>query len=353
MGSEIGKILTEQFQQIRSEDPNGNRVEKQGQSSTTKGKRKAGPAKLLEPIKKRTTIGDESEMEEDGYLSIHADETEEECLDEDPDSELRNILQAGTSEDEKEKSENEEDDPLDTLIDDFKLEDKCQGKISQKLADAVNSVWTQKLSKEKMKERLEKHYRPENCESLIVQKVNTELFGVLPKQARSRDIKFQKLQNYNLKSAVPIVQQLDALMKIKPGEAMTTKSLNNLKNLATDALGMMSCSNLNILQIRRDTLAPQLSFSYKHLKNGVPTNSKKLFGDDLKGRLSAIKAGNKASKGAFNNDLRTKLSRQNYSKNWRGGPKRSRFAFDQRPQKRSDYNSRYNNNNNNYNNKKN
>ena len=107
------------------------------------------------------------------------------------------------------------------------------------------------------------------------------MFSILPKHARSIDIKFQKLQTYNLKAAMPVAKQLDVLKELKPGSIITKEQLRKLQSLATDALGMMSCTNSQILQVRSDNLAPQLSFNYRQLKNEVPEGSKLLFGDDL------------------------------------------------------------------------
>ena len=63
-----------------------------------------------------------------------------------------------------------------------------------------------KLSKEKIKDRLEKHNRPENVESIKITKVNPELFVSLSKNRRSTDIKYQKIQNYNNNAAIPIIR---------------------------------------------------------------------------------------------------------------------------------------------------
>ena len=201
---------------------------------------------------------------------------------------------------ESEVDSDSDEDLIKSLEADFQLEDKCQDKINPQLATAINNVWKLKLSKEKIKERLDKHYRPENCEQLIMTKVNPELFLILPKHARSIDIKFQKLQTYNLKAAMPVAKQLDALKELKQGLIITKEQLRKLQSLATDTLVMMSCTNSKILQVRRDNLGPQLSSNYRQLKNEVPEGSKLLFGDDLSKRLTSIKATNKASKGVFN-----------------------------------------------------
>ena len=137
---------------------------------------------------------------------------------------------------------------------------------------------------------------------------------------------------------MPVAKQLDVLKELKPGSIITKEQLRKLQSLATDSLGMMSCTNSQILQVRRDNLAPQLSFNYRQLKNEVPDGSKLLFGDDLSKRMASIKATNKASKGVFNNDLRNKINNNNrFSKNYRGGSRRGKNRSQFKPNFKSNY----------------
>ena len=140
---------------------------------------------------------------------------------------------------------------------------------------------------------------------------------------------------------------MDLLKSLKAGQKRDAKTFHKLQELASDSFGMMSSINNKILQRRREAIAPELNADYRQLKNDVPWASKLLFRDDLKSRLTELKACNKASKGALKGDLRNKLS----SKNSHGGLKRGSYTptFN-RSQKRSYYNNsnkNYNNNNNN------
>ena len=150
---------------------------------------------------------------------------------------------------------------------DFISDEKCDEKINEKLSIAVTSVWQHKLSKDKFKTRLEKYNKSENCAYLMVPKVNSEIFGIINKPAKARDIKYQKLQNMNVKAGIyanyPNSRQL---VNIKPGEAMTNKLLAQLKNNASNSLALLSCTNQSILQTRRDAIVQQLSKAYKQLR---------------------------------------------------------------------------------------
>ena len=149
-------------------------------SNDKKGKRKVGPAQL--PKGKKSKIGNDPEEEElNVYVSQNEYNTEDEnIVDYDPNESLFNVLNAAG---ESEVDSDSDEDLIKSLEADFQLEDKCQDKINPQLATAIDNVWRLKLSKEKIKERLDKHYRPENCEQLIMTKVNPELFSILPKHA--------------------------------------------------------------------------------------------------------------------------------------------------------------------------
>ena len=60
--------------------------------------------------------------------------------------------------------------------------------VVEKLADIANKCWQQRLSDEKLKEKLEKCPRPINCDKIVVPKVNPEIWGKLLRQAKGNDL---------------------------------------------------------------------------------------------------------------------------------------------------------------------
>ena len=93
------------------------------------------------------------------------------------------------------------DDILCELTEEFNNDELCNPKINTKLAKAINEVWGKKLTPEKLKIRLNKHLKPENCDQLPPTLVNMEIFSNIPAHTRSQDVKLQKMQNFLLKSA--------------------------------------------------------------------------------------------------------------------------------------------------------
>ena len=58
--------------------------------------------------------------------------------------------------------------------------------------------------------------------------------------------------------------------------------------MASDALIVLSQSNQELLQQRRDGITKNLCREYETLKHNVPPDSKLFFGDDLNNRIKLI-----------------------------------------------------------------
>ena len=65
--------------------------------------------------------------------------------------------------------------------------------INTKLASVVNSLGANKLSDEKLKDRLKKQLIPENCTNINVAKCNPEIWGNLPYAKKLQDISIRKI----------------------------------------------------------------------------------------------------------------------------------------------------------------
>ena len=106
------------------------------------------------------------------------------------------------------------------------------------------------------------------------------------------------MQNFLLKSAYLIVKILDSILlssnssNNKPDRMV----INKIKELASDALAVLSQSNQELLQQRRDSITKNFSREYKKLKHNVPPDSKLLFGGDINNRIKLLEASNKACK---------------------------------------------------------
>ena len=133
------------------------------------------------------------------------------------------------------------------------------------LAKAINEVWGKKLTPEKFKIRLNKHLKPENCDQLSPTLVNMEIFSNIPAHTRSQDVKLQKMQKFLLKSAYPIVKILVSTLasSSSSNNKPDQMHINKIKELASDALAVLSQSNQELLQQRWDGITKNFSREYK------------------------------------------------------------------------------------------
>ena len=122
-----------------------------------------------------------------------------------------------------------------------------------------------------------------------------EIFSNIPAHTRIQDVKLQKMQKFLLKSAYPIAKTLDSILTSNSSNNNSDHILiNKIKELASDALAVLSQSNQELLQQRGDGITKNLSREYKTLEHNVPPGSKLLFGDNLSNRIKLLQASNKA-----------------------------------------------------------
>ena len=109
------------------------------------------------------------------------------------------------------QSEGHTDDILWELTGEFNNNELCDPKINPNLTKAINEVWGKKLTPEKLKIRLNKHLKPENCDQLSPALVNMEIFSNITTHTRSQDVKLQKMQKFLPKSAYYVVKILASI----------------------------------------------------------------------------------------------------------------------------------------------
>ena len=69
------------------------------------------------------------------------------------------------------------DDLLDTIANGLNADEQTDQEVSEKLAKLINKRWSEKLNSEKLSEKLKKHSRPGNLDSLVVPRVNPEIWA--------------------------------------------------------------------------------------------------------------------------------------------------------------------------------
>lgn len=99
--------------------------------------------------------------------------------------ELDDLLQA------EHISSDEDEDLIKQIEHFFEQDEKCSGKVNDRLAKIVNDGICIRINDDKKGDLLTKHYKPENCENLQVPRVNRGIWTSLGRRARNNDLKLQ------------------------------------------------------------------------------------------------------------------------------------------------------------------
>ena len=211
-----------------------------------------------------------------------------------------------------------EDALLNEIAQDFESDEQTDPKVAQKLADIVNKRWGSKLEKAKLKEKLAKYNRPDNCEKLTVPKVNPEIWNKLKHVTRSADLRLANMQKVLVKVGSAVAKSTDTLLAIRADPEKTsatalTEKLGKLVTYNADALALLGHVNIELSYPRRDAIKPNLNNEYSSLCGSQVPITGLLFGDELQSQLNNIKATNK-----IGHTTTAKSSYRNHSDGWKG-----------------------------------
>ena len=194
-----------------------------------------------------------------------------------------------------------EDEILSEIAQDYAEGAQTSDDVSQKLAEIVNQRWSSKLEESKLKDKLNKYDRPNNCEKLTVPGINPEIWSTLNHTARGSDLKLVNYQKTLVAVGVALTQSTEALLSIRakqsnaPADPALKQQLGALVTYDTDALAMLGHIHMELLTRRRELIKPNLNKEYVSLCSPQTPTTELLFGDDLQARMASIKAANKIS----------------------------------------------------------
>ncbi|CAB3979217.1 Hypothetical predicted protein [Paramuricea clavata] len=175
----------------------------------------------------------------------------------------------------------------------FSQEDDMGPAITEKRATIINKRWSEKLSDQKLKEKRDQYPRPDNCDRLVAPRINPEIWARIDHTAKQLDLRASTNQSNLAKAGVVVAKSTDKLLSLYQKDSKP--EYRELITLNTDALALLGHASCEMSQRRRETLKPHLNKEYTTLcASHVPVTSF-LFGDDLQGQLTNIRATNKVS----------------------------------------------------------
>ena len=154
--------------------------------------------------------------------------------------------------------------------------------VAAAIAQRVNDSVSKKPLETKFKELQDKYKSPKNSNFLCVPcNFNLELWHdlQLPRSTKSKDLGLQEIQKNLAKSAQPMIQLLDTVLKLQVEE--TPVDLSQILPLIADAVTLLGHASYLTSLKRREFLKPDIAPAYQSVcskSNPVTTN---LFGDEL------------------------------------------------------------------------
>jgi hypothetical protein len=159
--------------------------------------------------------------------------------------------------------------------------------IDGRLAKLLRDMWMAGGAKDngpRQKALYEKYPRPGNVPFHRLD-TNEEIFRVLAKTAKARDLRLRAIQGAFVKATFPIVRMVDTLLT----KGLETLDTQALVNQSLDSIAMLAHGSGSINQLRRDFMKSQFQTKYAGLAQvKVPAESQCLFGDNLNDTLKSM-----------------------------------------------------------------
>ena len=213
------------------------------------------------------------------------------------------------------------DDLMDSIASDLNADEHTGKDVSDKLAKLVKKRWSEKLTSNKLSEKLKKYPRPGNLQNLTVPKVNPEIWANMNHTGKRVDLRAANTQNIVSKVGSILAKCTDTLLTARNKKQSKEMNLDELIGSHTDALALLGHAQHELSIKRRDAIRPSLDKDYTGLcSQNVPITSL-LFGDDLQQQLNTIKASNKITQASASG---AKSQRSTYKStsndNWKRKP---------------------------------
>ena len=185
------------------------------------------------------------------FESLLADQTPNTDLESDTDNEPENSASLlGTD-----QSSERDNEALISLQESYIFEEVSDEVLDPKLCQIVNTMLTSKISKDKLKDKLENYKRPKNCDILSTTKVNPEIWRQMSSGSRSFDLGIQRVQQSLIKGLMSIIDCFQTLLKAKSNlknankqSPVSDETVNLMTSLLEDSLTLISNTNFELIK---------------------------------------------------------------------------------------------------------
>ena len=192
------------------------------------------------------------------------------------------------------------DDDLCDGLEQFYSQDSQTGpKVNDRLSELIDTMLRAKVSDEKMKEKAGRFKQPQNCENLLLPKINPEIWSKMASRAKSRDLNLQNVQLYLIIGLIPVIQSLQKLYDwrkmakkaVNKSVSISDEDLSGIASDFCDSFSLLAHSNYQICLRRMEFIKPELNAQFRSLCTSAPIISW-LFGDDICGQIKDLQQHN-------------------------------------------------------------
>ena len=136
-------------------------------------------------------------------------------------------------------------------------------KTGSKINETLATLMRQKPDEECEKNTFNHILRPENCDGLSRITVNQVIWDRISAEARTNDVKMQRVQTALVKGTTNVALIADLLLK--HSNEIPQELGEQIWKLSEDSLVCLGAANWELVQRRREALKPQISRHYSHL----------------------------------------------------------------------------------------
>ena len=194
----------------------------------------------------------------------------------------------------------------------FELNEKGP-KVDESVAKTINSKWLEQMPIKVLNNKRAKYSVPENCENLMVPRVNKPIWNTLDRAHKTRDLKFSHMQTTCVAAGAAITKSLHDLVTSDNIE------VGSLIRQLTDAVVLVGQVNYDLSLKRRENMRPALSGEYRDLCNPDHPMTKYLFGDDLHQGMKIAKETQKLGKDLQQKGYKKSFKSKGYRKHGKQG----------------------------------
>ena len=142
----------------------------------------------------------------------------------------------------------------------LEAEKKVGEPVSYNVAKLVGQRFNKKLSDDKYKQKAACYQKPSNCESLVIPKVNSEIWMSMSSGTRAVDAKHQEFQGALIHGDQPLIKLTNMMARhFAEKQPLKVADLQARLQMAIDSFGFIGHESALLNMKRREAIKPEIN----------------------------------------------------------------------------------------------